>query len=245
MQQDRPPGGPPVGGAPMQRGCSAAAAGAMQQRQAAWLHVEGFGQGGLHGLLTWRALTPTAACVCRSYAKGFSAVGALFAGSECVIEKVLPRVHLRACPTCFRVSTLPYDPPPPQGLFDHVQRDGQRARPLRCCAPSSRMLRGWPAAAESCMQLCPAAQRPQRPPRQATAAPPHHAPVAPNAPAAAALTAPRAAQVRAKHDIYNSVYAGCAAGAVLAHSAGPKGMCLGCASFAAFSAVIDKIMEHD
>lgn len=54
-----------------------------------------------------------------------------------------------------------------------------------------------------------------------------------------------AAQVRAKHDIYNSVYAGCAAGAVLAHSAGPKGMCLGCASFAAFSAVIDKVMEHD
>lgn len=51
--------------------------------------------------------------------------------------------------------------------------------------------------------------------------------------------------MRAKHDIYNSVYAGCAAGAVLAHSAGPKGMCLGCASFAAFSAVIDKIMEHD
>lgn len=53
------------------------------------------------------------------------------------------------------------------------------------------------------------------------------------------------AQMRAKHDIYNSVYAGCAAGAVLAHSAGPKGMCLGCASFAAFSALIDKVMEHD
>ena len=43
-----------------------------------------------------------------------------------------------------------------------------------------------------------------------------------------------AAKMRAKHDIYNSVYAGCAAGAVLAHSAGPKGMCLGCASFAPF-----------
>ncbi len=27
-------------------------------------------------------------CTCRSYAKGFGAVGALFAGSECVIEKV-------------------------------------------------------------------------------------------------------------------------------------------------------------
>ena len=60
------------------------------------------------------------------------------------------------------------------------------------------------------------------------------------------LTAARVSrQMRAKHDIYNSVYAGCAAGAVLAHSAGPKGMCLGCASFAAFSALIDKVMEHD
>lgn len=74
---------------------------------------------------------------------------------------------------------------------------------------------------------------------------PHHAPMGRNVATAAALSTPRAAQVRAKHDIYNSVYAGCAAGAVLAHSAGPKGMCLGCASFAAFSAVIDKIMEHD
>ncbi len=27
--------------------------------------------------------------LCRSYAKGFGAVGALYAGSECVIEKVL------------------------------------------------------------------------------------------------------------------------------------------------------------
>ena len=49
---------------------------------------------------------------------------------------------------------------------------------------------------------------------------------------------------RAKHDMYNSIYAGCAAGAILAHSGGPKAMCIGCASFAAFSALIDRFMEH-
>lgn len=51
-------------------------------------------------------------------------------------------------------------------------------------------------------------------------------------------------KVRAKHDIYNSVGAGCAAGAALAHSTGPRGMAAGCLTFAAFSAFIDKIMEH-
>lgn len=49
---------------------------------------------------------------------------------------------------------------------------------------------------------------------------------------------------RAKHDSYNSVYAGCATGAILAHSGGPKAMCIGCASFAAFSALIDRFLEH-
>ncbi|KAI8112660.1 hypothetical protein M9434_003981 [Picochlorum sp. BPE23] len=49
---------------------------------------------------------------------------------------------------------------------------------------------------------------------------------------------------RAKHDMYNSIYAGCTAGAILAHSGGPKAMCVGCASFAAFSALIDKFMDH-
>ena len=44
---------------------------------------------------------------------------------------------------------------------------------------------------------------------------------------------------RAKHDGRNSIYAGCATGAILAHSGGPKAMCIGCASFAAFSAAID------
>lgn len=47
---------------------------------------------------------------------------------------------------------------------------------------------------------------------------------------------------RAKHDMYNSIYAGCSAGAILAHSGGPKAMCVGCASFAAFSYMIDRFM---
>ena len=52
-------------------------------------------------------------------------------------------------------------------------------------------------------------------------------------------------KARAKHDIYNSVYAGCFTGGSIAYSTGPKGMCAGCLTFAAFSALIDKIMEHD
>lgn len=52
-------------------------------------------------------------------------------------------------------------------------------------------------------------------------------------------------KARAKHDIYNSVYAGCATGALLAHSGGPKAMGVGCATFAAFSAAIDKFMAHN
>ncbi len=38
--------------------------------------------------------------------------------------------------------------------------------------------------------------------------------------------------------------AGCFAGGALAYSAGPKGMCIGCASFAAFSYMIDRFMER-
>ncbi|CAL8467138.1 g6674 [Coccomyxa elongata] len=52
-------------------------------------------------------------------------------------------------------------------------------------------------------------------------------------------------KIRAKHDIYNAVYAGCAAGGLLASSAGPKAMCAGCVTFAAFSAFIDKMLDHD
>lgn len=47
---------------------------------------------------------------------------------------------------------------------------------------------------------------------------------------------------RGRHDSMNTVYAGCATGAALAYSAGPKAMCIGCASFAAFSALIDRFM---
>ena len=52
-------------------------------------------------------------------------------------------------------------------------------------------------------------------------------------------------KARAKHDARNSVYAGCATGAIMAHSGGPKAMCIGCATFAAFSALIDRFMSHD
>lgn len=45
---------------------------------------------------------------------------------------------------------------------------------------------------------------------------------------------------RARHDSRNSVYAGCATGAILGYSGGPKAMCIGCASFAAFSVLIDR-----
>lgn len=49
-------------------------------------------------------------------------------------------------------------------------------------------------------------------------------------------------KMRAKHDVYNSVYAGCVTGGTIAHSGGAKAMCVGCVSFAAFSAVIDRFM---
>lgn len=47
------------------------------------------GIGCAHARLTY---TP-----CRSYAKGFGAVGALYAGSECVIEKVPNILLIHAC----------------------------------------------------------------------------------------------------------------------------------------------------
>lgn len=51
-------------------------------------------------------------------------------------------------------------------------------------------------------------------------------------------------KMRAKHDMYNSVYAGCFTGGALAARAGPQAMCAGCATFAAFSAMIDHFMDH-
>jgi len=50
---------------------------------------------------------------------------------------------------------------------------------------------------------------------------------------------------RGKHDLTNSVAAGCATGAGLAYKSGPAGMCLGCAGFAAFSVVIDSFMTTE
>jgi import inner membrane translocase subunit TIM22 len=49
---------------------------------------------------------------------------------------------------------------------------------------------------------------------------------------------------RAQRDIPNAVYAGCMTGALLAYQAGPQGMAMGCAGFAAFSAVIEAVMNH-
>lgn len=49
---------------------------------------------------------------------------------------------------------------------------------------------------------------------------------------------------RARHDLKNSMAAGCITGAALSYKSGWQSMCLGCAGFAAFSVVIDKVMDH-
>eukprot|EP00920_Eleutheroschizon_duboscqi_P033997 GHVT01081597.1.p1 GENE.GHVT01081597.1~~GHVT01081597.1.p1 ORF type:complete len:332 (-),score=16.19 GHVT01081597.1:1212-2207(-) len=46
---------------------------------------------------------------------------------------------------------------------------------------------------------------------------------------------------RASHDIMNAIYAGCVTGAFLAAKNGPASMAAGCAGFAAFSAVMEKV----
>lgn len=51
-------------------------------------------------------------------------------------------------------------------------------------------------------------------------------------------------KVRARHDMWNSALAGCFAGGLLAYNTGPKGICFGCASFAAFSVAIDAITDR-
>ncbi|KAJ9519265.1 hypothetical protein QJQ45_017933 [Haematococcus lacustris] len=48
---------------------------------------------------------------------------------------------------------------------------------------------------------------------------------------------------RAKHDKTNAALAGCATGAMLAYSAGPQAMCLGCASVGAFSLAIEHFLD--
>ena len=49
-------------------------------------------------------------------------------------------------------------------------------------------------------------------------------------------------QTRAKHDIYNSAYAGCFTGGVMAAAAG-KRMAMGCAAMAALSVCMDRFMD--
>ena len=51
-------------------------------------------------------------------------------------------------------------------------------------------------------------------------------------------------KVRAKKDIQGSMIAGCLAGATLARNTGISGMAFGCATFSAFSGVIDWWTEY-
>ncbi|KAF8409230.1 hypothetical protein HHK36_005304 [Tetracentron sinense] len=53
-------------------------------------------------------------------------------------------------------------------------------------------------------------------------------------------------KVRAKHDITNTVVAGCVTGGALSAKGGPKAACIGCAGFATFSVLIKKFLDrHD
>ncbi|KAL7144711.1 hypothetical protein ABFS83_07G030600 [Erythranthe nasuta] len=51
-------------------------------------------------------------------------------------------------------------------------------------------------------------------------------------------------KVRAKHDITNTVVAGCVTGGAISARGGPKAACVGCAGFAAFSVVIEKFLDR-
>lgn len=51
--------------------------------------------------------------------------------------------------------------------------------------------------------------------------------------------------LRAKHDLYNGVSAGCITGAGLSIKAGPQAAFIGCAGFAAFSVAIDMYLSSD
>ncbi|GMG98190.1 hypothetical protein Nepgr_000030 [Nepenthes gracilis] len=53
-------------------------------------------------------------------------------------------------------------------------------------------------------------------------------------------------KARAKHDITNTVIAGCATGGAISARGGLKTACAGCAGFATFSVLIEKFLErHD
>lgn len=51
-------------------------------------------------------------------------------------------------------------------------------------------------------------------------------------------------KARAKHDITNTVIAGCVTGGAISARGGPQAACAGCAGFAAFSVVIEKFLER-
>ncbi|WCJ44261.1 Mitochondrial import inner membrane translocase subunit TIM22-1 [Euphorbia peplus] len=51
-------------------------------------------------------------------------------------------------------------------------------------------------------------------------------------------------KARGKHDMTNTVVAGCVTGGTLAVKGGVKATCLGCAGFAAFSVLIEKFLGH-
>lgn len=49
---------------------------------------------------------------------------------------------------------------------------------------------------------------------------------------------------RGKHDVWNPVLSGCVTGAAMQAKSGPQASAMGCAGFAAFSLIIDKVMGH-
>ncbi|KAJ4968860.1 hypothetical protein NE237_015561 [Protea cynaroides] len=51
-------------------------------------------------------------------------------------------------------------------------------------------------------------------------------------------------KARAKHDITNTVVAGCVTGGTISAKGGPKAACVGCAGFATFSVLIEKFLER-
>ncbi|KAG8657903.1 mitochondrial import inner membrane translocase subunit TIM22-4 [Manihot esculenta] len=51
-------------------------------------------------------------------------------------------------------------------------------------------------------------------------------------------------KARAKHDVTNTVVAGCVTGGSMSARGGPKAACVGCAGFAAFSVLIEKFLDR-
>ena len=50
-------------------------------------------------------------------------------------------------------------------------------------------------------------------------------------------------KARGRTDKWNQIGGGCLTGAILAYGSGPQAMCLGCAGFAAFSALFEKLLD--